>query len=271
MAKYKPQPGLFDEDAEYKAFVEKFKPKKTTDDCYTPQPVYDAVLAWARKELPRFPENANVVRPFWPGGDFMAQTYEENDVVVDNPPFSILSRIFRFYHEHDIPFLLFAPALTLFNVVKDIYGVTALVANCSIVYENGAIVCTSFVTNMDSPNIAFRLVPDLKNKVDIISASLSKQQKKVIKAKSWPDEIVSSALLSKIVQRGIDFKVTREHCKFVKKLDNASQTIFGGGFFLSRKAAAERMAAERMAAERAAAERIELSEEERRIVNSLGK
>lgn len=28
---------------EYAAFVEKFKPKKTTDDCYTPDNVYAAV------------------------------------------------------------------------------------------------------------------------------------------------------------------------------------------------------------------------------------
>ena len=28
---------------DYDAFVDKFVPKKTTDDCYTPQPVYDAV------------------------------------------------------------------------------------------------------------------------------------------------------------------------------------------------------------------------------------
>ena len=35
---------LADESEEYAAFVEKFKPKKTTDDCYTPPAVYEAVL-----------------------------------------------------------------------------------------------------------------------------------------------------------------------------------------------------------------------------------
>lgn len=34
----------------YKEFVDKFKPKKTTDDCYTPQIVYEAVKGWAVKE-----------------------------------------------------------------------------------------------------------------------------------------------------------------------------------------------------------------------------
>ena len=37
----KRQKGLFDD---YDGFVEKFKPKKTTDDCYTPPAVYDYVL-----------------------------------------------------------------------------------------------------------------------------------------------------------------------------------------------------------------------------------
>ena len=41
----------FDETSEdYKAFVEKFKPKKTTDDCYTPANIYEAVLEWAAAE-----------------------------------------------------------------------------------------------------------------------------------------------------------------------------------------------------------------------------
>ncbi len=35
---------------EYAAFVEKFKPKKTTDECYTPDNVYAAVHDWAVKE-----------------------------------------------------------------------------------------------------------------------------------------------------------------------------------------------------------------------------
>ena len=55
----------FDETSEdYKAFVEKFKPKKTTDDCYTPANIYDAVLEWAAKKY-GFDKSA-AVRPFWP-------------------------------------------------------------------------------------------------------------------------------------------------------------------------------------------------------------
>ena len=32
---------------DYEGFVAKFQPKKTTDDCYTPPAVYEAVKAWA--------------------------------------------------------------------------------------------------------------------------------------------------------------------------------------------------------------------------------
>lgn len=53
-------------DQDYKQFVEKFKPKKTTDDCYTPENVYAAVVQWARDQYGIDP--ANIVRPFWPGG-----------------------------------------------------------------------------------------------------------------------------------------------------------------------------------------------------------
>ena len=78
---------------DYDGFIEKFKPKKTTDDCYTPPAVYDAILGWLR-------ENANIegreiVRPFYPGGDFERYEYPEGCIVVDNPPFSIFAKICR--------------------------------------------------------------------------------------------------------------------------------------------------------------------------------
>ena len=101
------------EDDEYKAFVEKFKAKKTTDDCYTPAPVYEAVAGWVSAEYGADP--ASFVRPFFPGGDFERFDYPDGCAVVDNPPFSILSQIIAFYHRRQIRFFLFAPALTLFS------------------------------------------------------------------------------------------------------------------------------------------------------------
>ena len=38
-------------------------------------------------------DEADVVRPFWPGDDFETFEYPEGYVVVENPPFSILAKI----------------------------------------------------------------------------------------------------------------------------------------------------------------------------------
>ena len=98
----------------YDQFVDKFKPKLTTDDCYTPDAVYDAVAGWVAKEYKL--DQSDFVRPFWPGGDYESYDYPEGCVVVDNPPFSILSKIVRFYDSRKIRFFLWAPALTLFGL-----------------------------------------------------------------------------------------------------------------------------------------------------------
>lgn len=62
---------FFDEEnsGEYKSFVEKFKPKRTTDDCFTPEEVYEAVKAWVLEEVPAV-QDLRIVRPFYPGGDY---------------------------------------------------------------------------------------------------------------------------------------------------------------------------------------------------------
>ena len=80
---------LFDDNPEYDVFTEKFKPKKTTDDCYTPPLVYDAIRDWACSEYGIDP--ACLVRTFYPGGDYERFDYPDGCVVLDNPPFSILS------------------------------------------------------------------------------------------------------------------------------------------------------------------------------------
>ena len=98
---------------DYEGFVEKFKPKKTTDDCYTPPEVYEVVRDWACAEYGIDP--ARIVRPFYPGGDYEAYDYQDGCTVLDNPPFSIVSKIVRFYLDRGIPFFIFAPSLTVMS------------------------------------------------------------------------------------------------------------------------------------------------------------
>lgn len=107
MAATSQNPKLFND---YDGFVEKFKPKKTTDDCYTPEIVYNAIADWVANEYHL--NKAEFVRPFYPGGDYERFDYG-NKIVVDNPPFSILAQIIEFYSDKEIKFFLFAPTLTL--------------------------------------------------------------------------------------------------------------------------------------------------------------
>lgn len=107
----------------YDEFVDKFKPKKTTDDCYTPPLVYDAVKCWTCKEYSIDPET--IVRPFYPGGDYEHFYYPEGCTVLDNPPFSILAKICSFYLDKGIRFFLFSPALTAFNGKKVFSRITS--------------------------------------------------------------------------------------------------------------------------------------------------
>ena len=63
---------------DYEGFVEKFKPKKTTDDCYTPPLVYDAVADWVSETYGL--NKADFCRPFYPGGDY--EHFDYNDRLV---------------------------------------------------------------------------------------------------------------------------------------------------------------------------------------------
>ena len=93
---------ISEEDEEYQEFLEKFKLKKTTDDCYTPAPVYDAVARYVEETYGI--SRDKFVRPFYPGGDYVNESYPEGCVVVDNPPFSIMAEILRFYDSKGIKF-----------------------------------------------------------------------------------------------------------------------------------------------------------------------
>ena len=126
MAEYADQLSFSDTNDEYKAFVDKFKPKKTTDDCYTPENIYDAVCGWVEMEYGV--SRDRFVRPFWPGGDYQRFEYPEGCIVVDNPPFSIITQIKNFYTSRGIDFFLFAPSLTLISGYKRGQGVSYIAA-----------------------------------------------------------------------------------------------------------------------------------------------
>lgn len=129
----------------YTEFVDKFKPKLTTDDCYTPPAVYNLIKDYACNKFGIKPES--IVRPFKPGGDYQAEDYT-GTVVLDNPPFSIISDICEYYTEHGVSFFLFCNGLTSQGIRHaELYGF--VIVNSTIRYNNGAKVKTCFVHNFD--------------------------------------------------------------------------------------------------------------------------
>lgn len=259
------QTTMFDDNPEYQTFVDKFKRKKTTDDCYTPPLVYEAIKEWACKEYGIDP--ALIVRPFYPNGDYERFDYSGGKVVLDNSPFSILAKIQTFYLERGIPFFLFAPSLTALTGKKNVMNVCHIVPDANITYENGAVVRTAFITNIDK-DIVLRTAPDLGAAIDKAMTATLAATKKTVPKYEYPYNVVTAALMQRYSHWGIDFRIRRENCTYIDALDAqraVGKAIFGGGLLLS-----ERAAAERAAAERAAAEKWQLSPRELEVVKRLG-
>ncbi len=256
---------------EYKEFVDKFKPKLTTDDVYTPDNVYKAVRDWT---VQRFGlDGAPIVRPFYPGADYKSADYPAGCVVIDNPPFSILSEICAWYESQGIRYLLFAPGLTLFSINSG--RSRYLPCGCSIEYTNGASIATSFVTNMG--NYRIEISPELYAAVDAANAENMRKSHKLMPVYSYPDNVASVAM-NKLAKWGQRMQISDGDLLFMRALDaqrEVDKAIYGGGFLLSTKAAAEKAAAEKAAAEKAAAgdpdRTWQLSERELALIAAMDK
>ena len=250
----------------YEEFVEKFRPKKTTDDCYTPDYIYDVIKDWAVKEYGI--DESKIVRPFWPGGDYESFDYVEDCVVLDNPPFSIISKIAGFYEKRGIKYFLFAPGLVLSASRQ---GAHYICAGAAIEYENGATINTNFITNLEPALL--RSAPDLTQAIDAVIKEHSKKTKFHQPKYSFPDNVVTAAKMNYLSQHETRLSIMPEDAVFIRSLESQRErrkTIFGGGYLLSEKAAAEKAAAEKAAAEKAAATRWPLSDAEEEIIKSLG-
>ena len=259
---------------DYGEFTEKFKAKLTTDDCYTPVEVYEAVLGWLREKVDL--SGANIVRPFWPGGDYEAYDYKEDDVVVDNPPFSILAGILRFYQGRGIRFFLFGPQLTLFSSSSS--SLTYIPCACPAEYANGAKVNTGFISNLFGDVFAMS-APDLRKRIMEAQEKAKRNGSASLPRYEYPPEVLTSSMLGYLSSHGVEFTVMRDEVSPSKLSALASQGavgrgIVGNGWLMSEKKAAGKKAAEKKAAEKKAAEKIivwELSNMEREAVRLIDK
>ena len=249
---------LAEDDSEYQAFLEKFAPKKTTDDCYTPQNVYEVTKTWAVEKYGL--SGLQVLRPFYPGGDYKTVTYDSDSVVIDNPPFSIISEICEWYVQNDVRFFLFAPALTLLGIGRGSLNYVA--CGAPVVFENGANISISFVTNMG--DFAVESAPDLRGLLKAANDENLRAARKDLPVYSYPANVLTGTMVQYFSSHGVDFRVPRAHLSFIRSLDSQREKgkgLFGSGFLISEKAAAEK----------AAAETWQLSDREKAIVASLGR
>jgi hypothetical protein len=260
ITKNKSKPNLF---SDYDAFLDKFEDKKTTDDCYTPKEVMDIVIEYVNDKYSL--KDKKILRPFFPGGDFESIDYTDDCIVIDNPPFSIITKICRFYLERRIKFFLFCPHLTCFGADID---VTHIIASADITYENGATIKTSFVSNM---------LGDLK----IIGDAELHQKFKEIQAKSkvnlpkyqYPEHIITVSKVAYCVEKGLSLTIDKKDTRHYRAMDmqkKHGKGLFGSGFIVSDKAAAATAAATAAAKNKDNIIVWELSKKEKEIIKSLG-
>ena len=249
---------IFEEDEEYQEFLEKFEAKKTTDDCYTPDNIYDVVKKWCIERYGL--KDKKIIRPFYPGGDYQKEDYSGDCVVLDNPPFSIISEICEWYTERNIQFFMFAPALTLLGIAR---GTMNYVACCvGVTYANGANVSTSFVTNLGNKKIVASA--ELHELVEEANKENLRKMHKELPKYSYPDEVLTATMLGYIAAHGTSLEIDEKDVHFIRELDSQKESgkgLFGSGFLLSEKAAAEKIDTNIW----------ELSDREREIIKSLGK
>lgn len=249
---------------DYESYVSKFLEKeKTTDDTYTPKDVYEAVLRYVGEVYNL--EGKEILRPFFPGGDYIHAEYPEDGVVIDNPPFSIFTKICKFYSEREIPFFLFGPGLTIASACK---YCTALIVSTSLIFENKAVVKCNFVSNLFNDRIIMT-APRLN---ELLKACPSQNVKANLPIYAYPAELLSVSDMQTICNSGIDFAVKRSECIIVRDLDCFPKKggLFGDHFLLSKKKAEAKLKAKALSKKKAANYFcVPLSDREKRIISEL--
>lgn len=257
-------------EGSYEEFVEKFKPKKTTDDCYTPPEVYQCVLDYVGTLIPL--EDMRIERPFYPGGDYKkaAESYDVRTIVIDNPPFSILSEIKNFYLDRGIWFFLFAPHLTLFSGAGLSDRITYIICSAQIIYANGALVGTSFVCNF-LPDVQLMTASTLKHRIEQTQRKEREEKGVLLPKYRYPVNVITPTTFDSALRMGVDVQFLRKECAYIRALDcqkSTGKSIFGNGFLVSEEAG-RRAEEARRRAERGVVV-WELSEREREIIRGLG-
>lgn len=274
--KPKKKKGDLDEGRKLRRICREIQTEKDHRRLLYPPAVYEAVKDWAVKEYGW--AGRPIVRPFWPGGDYENFDYPPGAVVIDNPPFSIVSKIAAWYEARRIDYFLFAPGVTLLAILS---ATSHIGVSAKIRYENGAVVNTSFIS---SQGPLLRSAPELYRIIDEIhqKACLIPKNRQIIYR--YPDSLITSTTLSKFSRYGIEY--ASDTGTRVNRMDaqiGMKKSIFGGGYIVPREEAVRaqeavrkaraaelaKAAGKKIAQEEAVSVRLDFSTREEAIAASL--
>lgn len=221
---------------DYFNWLQKFEKRTTSDDTFTPPAVYDVVLNYVDKHIIKL-DGLTVVRPFYPDGDYQqeAKSYDDKTIVIDNPPFSIIGKIAKFYHEKGVKFFLFAPALTTFQSLRSL-PISVVACGGMVTYDNGAKVNTSFITNL--LDVRVKTAPELCQAL----MTIEKASKRVLPIYQYPPNVLMVSDLTKLAKAGVNYEVGFNDSVFIAGLDEQKQhgkKLFGSGLLISHAKAKE--------------------------------
>lgn len=199
----------------YKYCITNGRNINSLDECYTSPEVYDTVLNYAIERYHL--QGKHIVRPFVPSGNYQQYVYDKNDVVIDNPPFSMTTKITKWYINHDIPFFLFINGQYAVSLSRGLHGkatVIATNANCSFYHKpNNKLIKMGFVTNLEPKDIVIRGDVALTNKLN------SLVKKKALNKYQYPKNIIRNSDVLTAINRGVELKLTTNNCLFEDRLD----------------------------------------------------
>jgi hypothetical protein len=162
---------------------------------------------------------------------------------------------------------------------------TCIVCGVDLIYENGARVKTSFLSNLFG-DIRVMGCPELYNELKEVKAHLLKKADPL--KLEYPAHVLTVSQVYKWVHSGIAIEFHKNelhHCDVLDSQKRYKTSIYGRGFLLSDKAAADKLAADKLAADKAIADKaaadkakadkearikLTLSDREMDIIKNLG-
>ena len=163
-------------------------------------------------------------------------------MVIDNPPFSIMTKIVSFYMERGVPFFLFCYHNTSAWLTQS--GATVIYTDLAIRFDNGAKIPIAFATNL-TPRYRAIASPKLRKAI-MCAPSQAEHRTKSQKSYAYPHNILLFSQISVLAKHGKEFYIEKERSRTHNNTYSEGEAGFGSCFLVDDYTADE---ARRMADE----------------------